>query len=250
MSWRNWNLTEWNEALLESVFFDEKVSGSKLSRIDASSRFLSKLTKDNTSTPEEAKEKFISSFGDTVGLIRWQFRWPGPNKLPAKPEVYPACFAALYLSLLAASADNETSGIGDFRQRFADIIKFIEPHSVDFSCLPKMWEHVGQWSQLRFETKKDCAVLIIPKPASHEKLIGISKRIAFPTYKDELFLRKILSNNNLSGDSAFSEVIKAISLNIRNFNSSNFEDEFKVFIKHCHQLNFKEAYESPFWGAI
>lgn len=250
MSWQNWNLSEWNEALIESVFFEEKQFGSKLSRIDASSRFLCKATKDTNCTPEEAKSKFLNSFGDTVGLIRWQFRWPGPNKLPAKPDVYPACFAALYLSLLAASADNETSGIGDFRQRFADILRFIEPHSVDLSGLPKMWEHISQWSQIRFESKKDCAVLVIPKPASHEKLIGISKRIAFPTYKDELFLRKILLNNNLSGDSAFSEVIKAISLNIRNFNSSNFEEEFKVFFRYCHQSNFKEAYESPFWGAI
>ena len=250
MSWQNWNLSEWNEALIESVFFEEKHFGSKLSRIDASYRFLCKATKDVSCSPEEAKSKFLDSFGGTVGLVRWQFRWPGPNKLPAKPDVYPACFAALYLSLLAASADNETSGIGDFRQRFADILKFIEPHSVDLSGLPKMWEHVSQWSQLRFESKKDCAVLVIPKPAAHEKLIGISKRIAFPTYKDELFLRKILLNNNLSGDSAFSDVVKAVSLNIRNFNSTNFEDEFKIFFKYCHQGNYKEAYESPFWGAI
>ena len=250
MSWQNWQLAEWNQALIESVFFNEKQNGTKLSRIDASSRFLSNLTKDNTCAPEEAKRKFVSSFGDTLGLLRWQFKWPGPNKLPVKADVYPACFAALYLSLLAATADNETSGTGDFRQRFADILKFIEPHSVDFSNLPKMWELVGQWSQVRYETHKDCAILIIPKAASHEKLIGISKRIAFPTYKDEIFLRKILSTNNLSGDSAFSDVIKVISIYIRNFSSSNFEDEFKLFLKFCYQQDYKKAYESPFWGAI
>lgn len=250
MSWKQWSLKEWNEALVLEVFLAHERAESTVSRIDASGRFLAKCTKDNDCNAEEARQLFINTFGTTATSVRAKFRWTWSYKSTTAPDKIPSCFAPLYLTLLAASADNETAGVGDFRKRFSEIVKVTNGLSVDFVNLPLMWNAVQAWADIRHKTIGDCALLVLPDP-KREKLIGYSKRIAFPVYRDEIFLRKTLHKSNLSESSPFVDVSHAVAREINRANTlENFREEFREFNRLVARAEFQSAYETPFWGAV
>jgi len=250
MTWKQWSLKEWNEALVREVFLTHERIETTISRIDASGRFLAKCTKDQLCNPEEARQIFINAFGTTATSVRAKFRWYDISKATYSPDKTPSCFAALYLTLLAASADNETAGVGDFRNRFSEIVKATHGLSVDFGSLPLMWTAVQEWTAVRHNIIGDCALLVLPNP-KREKLIGYSKRIAFPAYKDEIFLRKTLQKFNLSENSPFTDVALAVAREISKANTlENFKDEFREFNRLVARAENQMAYESPFWGAV
>lgn len=246
MSWKKWSLREWNEALVSGVFLANGRIETSVSRIDASGRFLAKCTGDEESNNEEAQRLFINAFGATAASVRAKFRStaaPDPNGIPGY-------FAALYLTLLASSADNETAGVGDFRDRFSKIVKATYGHSVDFSNLPRMWLNLKNWSVSRSQLIGDCAVLVLPDPRN-ETLIGYSKRIAFPAYRDEQFLRKTLKKFSLSDASSFSDVAVAVAREIGSTKTfPNFLEEFREFQRFISRVESQRAYDSPFWGAV
>ncbi len=246
MSWKQWSLKEWNEALVRAVFFAHGRAETTVSRIDASGRFLVKCTNDRDSNPDEALQLFIDAFGKTAAAVRSKFRVIAA----ADPEAMPSCFAALYLTLLASSADNETAGVGDFRERFSKIVKATNGHSIDFGNLPLMWLHVKNWSISRAQLFGDCALLVLPDP-KNETLIGYSKRIAFPAYRDEQFLRKTLKKYSLSESSSFADVARAVAREIGSAKTlPNFLEEFREFQKLTSRFESQQAYDSPFWGAV
>lgn len=250
MTWKQWSLKEWNEALVREVFLSHDRVETTVSRIDASGRFLAKCTKDQLCKPDEARQIFINAFGTTASSIRAKFRRYDISKPNSSPNKTPSCFAALYLTLLAASADNETAGVGDFRNRFSEIVKVTQGLSVDFGNLPLMWTSVRNWTEFRHNIIGDCALLILPNP-KREKLIGYSKRIAFPAYKDEIFLRKTLQKANLSETSLFADVALAVAREINKVSTlENFKDEFREFNSLVARAEYQLAYESPFWGAV
>lgn len=246
MPWKQWSNEEWNNALVDAVFLAHGRADTTVSRIDASGRFLVKCTKAQESKPDEALQLFIKSFGNDASSVRAKFQ---PRSAP-DPEGEPKCFAALYLTLLAASADNETYGVGDFRERFSKLVKATNGHSIDFSNLPRMWFDVRHWSLSRSKRLGDCALLVLPDPRN-ERLIGYSKRIAFPAYKDELFLRKTLQKYKLFEVSTFADVSLAVSREIGKANTlENFLEEFYEFQILVERSENQAAFESPFWGAV
>ncbi len=246
MSWKKWSLKEWNEALVSGVFLANGRVETSVSRIDASGRFLAKCTRDGESNTEEAQKLFINAFGNTASSVRAKFR----STAVTDPKGIPSYFAALYLTLLASSADNETAGVGDFRERFSRIVKATYGHSVDFSNLPRMWLNIKKWSVSRSQLLGDCAVLVLPDPRN-ETLIGYSKRIAFPAFRDEQFLRKTLQKYTLSDASSFAEVAVAVAREISSTKTfPNFLEEFREFQKLVARFESQQAYDSPFWGAV
>lgn len=246
MSWKKWSLKEWNEALVNAIFLAPGRVDASVSRIDASGRFLVKCTRDVESSTEEAQKLFINTFGNNASSVRAKFR----SVTVADPHGIPSYFAVLYLTLLASSADNETAGVGDFRDRFSRIVKVTYGHSVDFSNLPRMWINVEKWSKLRGQLLGDCASLVLPNP-KNETLIGYSKRIAFPAYRDEQFLRKTLQKYSLSEASSFADVATAVAREIHsNKTFPNFLEEFREFQKLTARFENQQAYDSPFWGAV
>ena len=109
---------------------------------------------------------------------------------------------------MAGSADDSTQEFGRFRTRFKELLSPYVKNSesllsIEFSDLPMMWNHVANWSKKRNSTIGDCKELILPSVHSYESRIGLSKRIAFPTYKDEISLKQLLENRQLSENSEF-----------------------------------------------
>ncbi|QOD82938.1 hypothetical protein [Chromobacterium haemolyticum] len=247
MDVRGWSLTDWNEALVKAIFLAPSRSGATLSRIDATGRILATLA--GTDFIDRAKQSFIASFGQSPAEIRSHFVWSNLIPFKTASDGIPPCFAALYLSLLAASADESTVHEGNFRHRFAALVRCPEVANFSFQDLPDLWKYIAHWSRRRAEEKGDCVRLVLPDPPRHENIIGHSKRLAFPTYRDDYVLRKVLRDEGLGNHSDFRLVAKAVFSHFSDF-SESFRQEHQSFHTLVSKGRNREAFDSPFWGAV
>lgn len=248
MGWQKWTLREWNKALVTAVFFDPKRLALRVTRIQASDNFLACCTGDSSCQPVAAKRAFIACFGSSSVEVGRHFAWNDTIGKQTVRDGYPDVFAALYLSLLAASADAETYDEGNFRNRFVELLKQPTVRSPVFVELPRMWKHVEQWSVSRAKEHGDCRILVLPDPRN-EKRIGYSKRLAFPAYSDEVKLQRLLNETGLGSHSEFRSVAWAVSRREGLF-SKPFGEEFKLFRELVGGSKFLAAYDTPFWSAI
>lgn len=238
-------LSEWNEALVKAIFFDPEREGAAICRMDATGQLLEKIS--GCDSFESAKRRFIAAFGQDSSAIRLQYRSPFQALVPLRGEGIPSYFAALYLTLLAASGDDDTSGEGVFRRRFAAMLGMEELAAFDFSDLPRMWKDFARWSE-RAALAGGCARLVLPDPRN-EKRIGYSKRLAFPTYADEKCLRQLVSDTGISSASAFRVAERAIFSRLNEF-SAAFREEALIFQDLVAKARDEEAFNSPLWGAL
>eukprot|EP01034_Spumella_vulgaris_P043326 gene43326-53791_t len=199
MSWQAWSLRDWNQALVDAIFFDQERIGIPVSRINASNAFLAGCTGDPACRPDDARACFVRSFGKTSAEVKTHFVTAGHGL--AKSGC-PTVVAPLYLTLLAASADESTYDLGNFRDRFAEIVLPVDVGQVNFSRLPAMWAALEEWSRKRCRASSDCRILVLPPPppSRYNKLIGCSKQLAFPGHRDETRLARLLSEHGLAGD--------------------------------------------------
>ncbi|KAA1181279.1 hypothetical protein [Photorhabdus heterorhabditis] len=237
------SLEEWNVALVKSFFLKSSHAGLTLSRIDTTGRIFEQLA--GSRTKEDAKQSFLDAFGKDASRIQKYLYGKSQLDILAKNKGYPTCFAILYLTLLAASADDDTHEEGDFRVRFSVLLGFDKGKKFNFEKLPKLWERIEKWSY----EKQNCSRFILPVPSKNEPLIGYSKRIAFPSYKDEVFLRNILFDNKFDHHLTFDSVNKVVHQCISRFGEV-FKKEFFEFRSLLAKADMQKAYYSPFWGAV
>ncbi|GGZ39066.1 hypothetical protein C8J23_12836 [Shewanella chilikensis] len=236
-------LEQWNAELVKIVFLESSYTGSTLSRIDTTGRIFEQLA--GPRSKEDAKRSFLASFGKEASKIQAALRDESRLDILEQRKGYPTYFAVLYLTLLAASADDETHDEGNFRVRFSVLLGFDKKKEFIFTELPNLWERLERWSS----RKQNCTRLVLPEPSKNERLIGYSKRIAFPCYKDEVFLRDILVNNELDSHSTFESVNKLVHQHISCFGEV-FNQEFIKFRSLLSKAAMQQAYDSPFWGAV
>lgn len=247
MSWKDWKLNDWNHALVQKIFFDEERLAIPITRINASDRFLADCVGDSASGAE-AQAAFIKAFGENVSLIKRHYVGSPKYKVLIQRHDIPTFFPALYLTLLAASADNNTFEYGQLRDRFSELLKPLDVGSLGFTDLPKFWRLAADWSKDRHQRLGDCRVLQLPDPL-HERLIGYSKRLAFPSYKDERLLKTVLEKENLNSNSDFKKVSNALYKSRQKF-SDEFKAELEIFTSFVAKSFLKNAFDSPLWGAI
>lgn len=248
MTTRGWSIAEWNRALVTAVFFVRPASSGKgtLSRIDTTGRLFRDIAAGGD--PDECRRDFLAAFGSDPAKLREHFAWsPGIVAL-TKRDGIPPCFAALYLSLLAASADDQTYSEGNFRTRFIALVKAPKDANFSFQDLPRLWHHVAKWSAQEAQRSGEALRLVLPDPG-WESRIGHAKRLAFPAYKDEIALRDALSQSKADADSGFDPVSRAVYGNVGRF-SNAFREELEAFRGHLGKGAFQAAYDSPFWGAV
>jgi hypothetical protein len=248
LDWKSWKLPEWNAALVKAVFLDPTQSGRRLQRITASERFLAQVAGAKDSEHDEVKSHFLQCFGTSANQIKRHFEWTSGIERCLR-EGIPNFFGALYLTLLAGSADEETVAIGRFPMRFAILMANVAfPENYHFHDLPRMWETLARWSQSQRSKGGDCRELILPHP-QHEVRIGYSKRLAFPRYKDEKALSILLSSAKGFEELSAEYVNKKVSQSLANF-SESFRDEYREFASHFVFNRIIDAFETPFWGAV
>ena len=246
-NWLSWELPEWNDALIKAVFLDPEQSRRPLQRVTASDRFLARVAGADGAVLGEVKSKFLRSFG-TVRIVARQFEWSSENQRSVQ-EGLPNFFGALYLTLLAGSADENTYEEGNFRVRFATLLKDIGfPDSFHFNDLPRMWRELEGWCRRQAEKGATCRQLVLPDP-QHETRIGYSKRLAFPSYRDESRLSDLLSGIEATEELTPAYVLKKVAQALSNF-SNNFREEYQEFATHYGLGRTNDGYETPFWGAV
>jgi hypothetical protein len=240
------SLAEWNSALVKALFLRPDRARTTLSRIDATGRVIEELS--GGQDRPSAKRRFISAFGRDPEAIRNQFKLSPRIGVLTRRDGIPPNFAALYLSLLAASADDDTFQEGNFRMRFAALLEIEELQNFPFQDLPALWKQFASWSKTRAAVAGDCAQLVLPDP-QHEKRIGHAKRLAFPSYRDEIYLRSALTDFAVDSRDPFHAVSRAAHERLVKF-SQTFKDELDGFRSLVNAERMQEAYDSPFWGAV
>ncbi len=244
------SIADWNRALVNAVFFTSNGSRTSLSRIDTTGRLLTQIT--GGEAPESAKRRLVEAFGTDPIEIRRHFKWSPRIPVLTFRDGVPPTFAALYLTLLAASADDITYTEGNFRNRFSALFQNfagLSDVNVNFTELPRLWQQVAGWSCQRAAKQNDCVRLLLPEQKKSERQIGYSKRLAFPTYRDDKNLRSLLSERKLSSDSDFKTINDAIYSQLSAF-SDSFREETATFNSHVAKAQYQLAYDSPLWGAV
>ncbi|RYF48447.1 MAG: hypothetical protein EOO38_10080, partial [Cytophagaceae bacterium] len=237
-------LSDWNEALVKAIFLEPGRIGATVCRMDATGQLLEKIS--GAVGLEAAKRQFIAAFGRDASGVRQLYRRTSLSLTQA--TAVPRSFAALYLTLLAASGDDATSGEGMFRRRFATMLNMEELSSFDFVELPRMWQEFARWCDRRTKEVGDCLSLILPDPRN-EKRIGYSKRLAFPTFADEKCLRQLVGETGVTSSSAFRVVERAIFARLNDF-SPAFREEALIFHGLVAAERNQDAFNSPLWGAL
>ncbi len=243
----SWALSEWNDALIRAIFLDPEQARRPLQRVTASDRFLARVAGADGAASGEVKLSFLRSFG-TARMVARQFEWTSANQRSLRDGL-PNFFAALYLTLLAGSADENTYYEGNFRVRFATLLKDVGfPDFFHFNDLPRMWRELEGWCRRQAENGATCRQLVLPDP-QRDTLIGYSKRLAFPSYSDESRLSNLLSGIGATEELTPAYVLKQVAQALSKF-SANFREEYQEFAKHCGRGHPNDWYETPFWGAV
>jgi hypothetical protein len=246
LEWRDWNRTDWNDALVEATFQQSAHSSPAIRRIDSTSQYLARVVNASAKDSESVRQAFVSCFkGPTYEIkrlfdyTRQTHRWtPKSKKLPF--------FAQLYLSVLVASADATTYEMGNFRERLTASLGLTRDPLFYLGDLAALWEAAALWTKRSEST--GLRLLQLPDPR-HETIIGYAKGLAFPAYRDQLRLSEILATRKLHSDSPINLVQAAVEAARAKF-SDWFNDEYRIFSGYVGRGDKQAAIRTPFWAAV
>jgi hypothetical protein len=114
-----------------------------------------------------------------------------------------------------------------------------------------MWQALVGWLRLKNEEDSHWATLALPARTDRETHIGYSKRLAFPSFRDEKKLREILQGMSLNRNSPPHEIVRAVDYHSHHHNfTTSFLEEFTVFRDFVFRDEEQTALTTPFWGAL
>jgi len=242
-TWRTWQLRDWNKALVSAIFEKRPHANLPITWMDVTPKFLVTVAEASMSEADVVRDAFLDHFrkqrGSLFRLSLIPSQWsPNSAELPF--------FAYLYLSLLAASADEDTHDEGNFRNRLGKMLGSQSGAKYEPYELADLWRKARQWSvdTSRPRTRK----LLLPDPGS-ETRIGYSKGLAFPGFKDFNALAHVLAQQQLNSESPLRHILSAIASSSWKF-SDRFRDEFRSFLNLVSSGARTEMFSSALWSAI
>lgn len=241
--WRTWPRARWNDALVDAVF--RRGSDTAIvRRVDATQAFLARAVGAKENESDAVRRAFFSLFQSHSGTDRSFF---DPSRLTAGWSTTNSrlpFFLELYLSLIVASADERTAEIGNYRERLAELTG-IGAGALLRPDLSQLWRRAADWSE---QTRAPgIARLVLPEPGN-EKIIGISKRLAFPTYADQQRLATLLAIAEVDDESPIEDLLRSFGGRLSEF-SIHFQEEFREF-RHRLQHSPTAASHTAFWQAL
>ena len=194
MGWRN---EEWVSRLGDAIFARKQGDPATLENISSSPRVLLEISSDNSSINDSSQlcalvNALARIHGNNIARAFDYSRWTPAQKFRASSE-YPQFLTLLYLTIKAASSAENNHGEGQFRDRLKLILlgAGIEVAAIDLSGLPKFWQGLHGWNKKAAQqSNSSIRMLELPADVGHETQIGYSKRIAFPSYRDQENLNK------------------------------------------------------------
>lgn len=241
------DLSAWNHALLEAVFRAGDLRTGAIRRINVTDAFIASAIGYPLDRAAAAREGLIAAFRRNYPAGRYIFdhylltrRWdPG--------SMVPPFFVNLYLSLIVASATEETWQEANFRRRLAALLEQDVNRDLVGAGLPRLWRDLEDWSRSPTARQAGYRELRLPSPGN-ERIIGYSKRLAFPRFDDLNRLAGICAREELDVRSPLYTIVRTISAE-RNRFSERFQEEFDLF----HALvrtDRRSAIDTPFWDAF
>lgn len=222
----HWDLSVWNHHLFNTVF-GVKDGLLPVRRITVTPAFFARLAGLPTVEGERVRGALLTClrnrFPNGRGLFELDPEYLGWNR---EAEI-PPFFVNLYLSLIAASASEETHAQGNFRKRAAHLLRLPECANPVTYGLPQMWQTLAAWTQSEPALKRGYRPLELPNPRN-ENIIGYSKLLAFPRYLDMRWLSRAITQSAVGVDSPLNTVLEAVGRARHHF-SKAFTDEFDRF---------------------
>lgn len=241
--WRSWKRVRWNDALVAAVFLRRSESAI-IRRIDATQAFLARAVGARGNESEEVREAFLALFHSRSGTSRSLFQASRLTAGWSATDPRLPFFLELYLSLIVASADESTAEMGNYRHRLAELTG-IGAGALVRHDLPQLWKRAAEWSERT--RASGVARLVLPEPGT-EAIIGISKRLAFPTYTDQQRLATLLARASVDDESPIAEILEALRGRLSEF-SDHFQTEFREFRDRL-QRSPADASSTPFWQVL
>lgn len=240
------NRQEWNSRLVNAVFFDLTEVAPEIRRINATDGFLAEAG--GFTEGVAARESFLATMPHTESGIRGLFAASVMDDWSPTDSTLPF-YAQLHLTILAASAEEELQDVGNFRRRLAQMLTgSTEKDFVSTGCLPRLWEQARAWTRHRFERYQDTRLLVLPDPG-HEKIIGYSKGLAFPGFRDQTRLAEILTEEGLDALSPVSRFRTVLASHHRTF-TYRFQEELTEFERRLDHGDLDGARDSMLWETI
>lgn len=240
-----YDLHDWNSRLVEAVFFDRITASPEIRRIDATDSFLAHAG--GFDDVPAARKSFLDAMPHTECGVRLLFdpsvmdNWtPADDDLPF--------YAQLHLTILAASAEESLQDVGEFRVRLAQMLGLELKDYVSRKSLPALWQYAQLWSANRAKRLGDTRQLILPEPGN-ETIIGYSKRLAFPGFRDQNHLAELFTRTGEDASSPLFRLLKILRSNLADF-SDRFREEFNRFASILESSDTSLAVETPFWDVI
>lgn len=249
MSWHGWKRSDWNDVLIRSVF---DVGGPRVGPvriIDVTPAFLASVVGEDPESGKDVRSSFVGAFHVGPRKARELFDVDVQlGSAPVRVDSAPSFFAQLYLSCIVASATEDTHDEGNFRRRLATILGL----DVDLDYLSRhglawLWEALRDWSVAASDAGRPIRPLVLPDPG-HETIIGYSKRLAFPSYRDQRRLARLIAEEDLSSDSPIERILTAVGSRAESF-SRRFRREFRAFRTSVTSTD-SDATETAFWAAF
>src|SRR5260370_9927550 len=181
--WRNWNLARWNEVLVDRVFTKRSETSSEIVRLDATPQLLISVVEVAAHDDQTVRDCFLNSFPKTRSGFAELFDFASQTRNWRHKDRGLPFFAQLYLTILVASADEETFTIGNFRDRLQKILGLDLAVGQTLNYLPKFWKAAARWT--RETDRENVRRLVLPAPERNEVIIGHSKLLAFPSFSDQ-----------------------------------------------------------------
>jgi hypothetical protein len=236
----------WNGLLFEAVFAS-KHDRKPIRIINATDGFLAHVAGFAEDEATAAREDFVNAFRkvpyNARRLLDYEFQMLDWRKSGTR---HPTFFGQLYLSLLAASATEDTYDEGDFRRRYSQLLHLPEGNYVSYG-LPRLWRELARWLEAEFHAGRPVRRLKLPDPGS-ETIIGYSKRLAFPGFSELRRLAALLSEHALSSESPVQAILDVLGSRQSAF-SESFREEYAHF-RRALESDPDGVFLLPLWAAI
>lgn len=230
-NWSSWKNEDWVSRLGDAIFNRRKGDPPTFANISSSPRVLLEISGDESSINDSEQLAALARalarmHGDNIARAFDYAKWAPAQKFRSSSP-YPQYLTLLFLTIKAASAAENNHGEGQFRDRLKIILSEadIEVASIDLSDLPKFWQALQSWNKrVVQQDARDFRLLELPLEVGNETQIGYSKRIAFPSYRDQenlnkhfLMVDRISAHDSptkicseLRGSSRLSEIFRAM----------------------------------------
>lgn len=247
-AWQNWSLSQWNDALVHAAFSAAPGVPPEITRFDATPRFLAQAVGAAEDDATDVRRAFLKRFPRQAGAVRRLFdhRAQTRNWSPASAKL--PFFAQLYLSLIVASADEDTFDEGNFRRRLVRLLNLTDGDYLS-PDLARLWREVMRWSVSQIHSGRTVRRLVLPTDVGRETIIGYPKRLAFPSFRDETKLAAALGSNAVTADSPIDAIVSVLGSRLNQF-SERFNQEYREFRRALQKDGGRAAALTPMWGAI